>query len=101
MVMVGDMFNHALKARVDALCTELAGALRSSGLFVPAAHSSQSQVQGFAEPGVSLFVPGSAASGAWWPAELGSPASVGAQNDLRYAYLPVRPAPRDRAGRAR
>ena len=88
MVMVGDMFNNALKARVDALATELAGTLRSSGLFVPAAHSSQSQSQGFADQGVSLFVPGSLASGAWWPPELGSPASVGAQNDLRYATFP-------------
>ena len=25
----------------------------------------------------------------WWPAELGSPASTGAQNDLRYAFFPA------------
>src|SRR5436305_97069 len=24
MIMIGDMFNHALKARVDSLCSELA-----------------------------------------------------------------------------
>src|SRR5271167_4139737 len=29
MIMVGDMFNHGLKARVDALCNELAGLLDS------------------------------------------------------------------------
>src|SRR5262249_14348156 len=28
MVMIGDMNNHALKARVDALCTEISAALR-------------------------------------------------------------------------
>ena len=25
----------------------------------------------------------------WWPADLGSPASLGAQNDVRYAYFPT------------
>jgi hypothetical protein len=29
MIMVGDMFNQGLKYRVDALCSELAGLLRS------------------------------------------------------------------------
>jgi hypothetical protein len=90
MVMVGDMFNNALKVRVDALCTELAGLLRAAGLFAPAVASRQSQSQG--QPGaigVSLFVPGSLASEEWWPAELGGPASVGAQNELRYAFFPA------------
>jgi hypothetical protein len=27
MVMVGDMFNHALKAKVDGLCSELSSLL--------------------------------------------------------------------------
>src|SRR2546430_17074326 len=36
MVMVGDMFNHALKATVDGLCTALAALLAASPL-VPAA----------------------------------------------------------------
>jgi hypothetical protein len=90
MVMVSDMFNNALKAQVDALCSELAGTLRAGGPFVPAAASRQAQSQ--AQPdgiGVSLFVPGSQASTEWWPAELGSPASVGSQNELRYAYFPA------------
>ena len=34
-------------------------------------------------------MPGSLASAEWWPADLGSPASVGAQNDLRYAFFPA------------
>src|SRR5271170_463456 len=25
----------------------------------------------------------------WWPADLGAPSSVGAQNDARYAYFPA------------
>ena len=32
MIMVGDMFNQGLKYRVDALCNELAGLLRSQPL---------------------------------------------------------------------
>ena len=64
MVMVGRMNDHALKARVDALCTELAAALPLSG---------------FREE---------AASGNWWPAELGQPSSAGAQNGTRYAFFP-------------
>jgi hypothetical protein len=79
MVMVGDMFNNALKARVDALATELAGLL--PGALAPVA---QSQSQGGA--GASLFVTGS--GGSWWPQALGTPASTGAQNDMRYAYFP-------------
>ena len=87
MIMVGDMFNQGLKYRVDALCNELAGLLRGQPLFHPGAGSFQSQSQG--SGGVSLFIPGSGASlGRWWPADLGDPASTGAQNDLRYAYFP-------------
>ena len=39
---------------------------------------------------VSLFVPASVggSSGNWWPSELGSPSSSGAQNNVRYAYFP-------------
>ena len=64
MVMVGRMNDHALKARVDALCTELSAALPLSG---------------FREE---------AASGNWWPDELGLPSSAGAQNTTRYAFFP-------------
>ena len=69
MIMVGDMFNQGLKARVDALCTELAGLL-GSGTVLTAASQSQSQ-SGAA--GVSLFGAGSGragrlvAGGAWVP----------------------------------
>ena len=66
MVMVGDMFNHGLKARVDALCNDLAGLATADGIFLAGA---------------------SGASG-WWPAEFGMPASSGAQNDMRYAWFP-------------
>lgn len=77
MVMVGDMFNDALKARVNALCLELADHL-------PAAPFAQ-QSQGARD--VSLFAAGSG-SGNWWPADLGHASSTGAQNALRYAVFP-------------
>jgi len=86
MVMVGDMFNQGLKHRVDALCTELAGLLQGGATpFIAAAGSSQSQSQGGPGGGMGLGV----SSGTWWPAELGSPASSGSQNDMRYAYFPA------------
>jgi hypothetical protein len=74
MTMVGgNMFDHTLKARVDALCTELAALLSSTTVFP--ASSAHSAAIGFS-------------SGSWWPAELGAPSSTGAQNDARYAVFP-------------
>lgn len=98
MIMVGDMFNQGLKHRIDSLCNELAEALGREAMRTPVA-TSQTQTQG-AGVGVSLFVQGSSRS--WWPADLGVPASVGAQNDLRYAYFPAsRRLAIDQAGHVR
>ncbi len=97
MIMIGDMFNQGLKYKVGALCDELAGLVRSQPLFRPVASQTQSQSQSgqtqFGQnqggaAGVSLFVAGSNPN-EWWPADLGVPASTGAQNDLRYAFFPV------------
>jgi len=62
MVMVGDMFNDALKAKVAALCQSL----------VDEKHYTT--------------VTGTTAS--WWPESLGQPSASGAQNDTRYAIFP-------------
>ena len=52
MTMVGDMFNNQLKARVDAICSDVAQLMLQSGsLHVPAGFSSQSQSQGGSYPG--------------------------------------------------
>jgi len=89
MTMVGDMFNNALKYRVDALCSELSSILQSSQVFSPARPAqSQSQSQSGGGAGVSLFVQGSSSHGNWWPEDLGVPSSTGAQNNLRYAFFP-------------
>jgi hypothetical protein len=104
MVMVGDMFNQALKAKVDGLCSELSTLLAAQP-FQPLPSSSQVQSQGvqqqqqggtsqpdrsLAHSPVSLFIPTPAGSADnWWPADLGTPATVGAQNSVRYAYFPA------------
>ena len=43
-IMISDMFNNALKARVDALCNELSALIRSEPDFA-AADSFQSQIR--------------------------------------------------------
>ena len=65
MTMVSDMFNTDLKARVDRLCSELAGMVED----MPDVSSAPSE------------------RGNWWPGDLGWPTSSGAQNDARYAYF--------------
>jgi len=85
MIMVGDMFNNALKAKVDALCSDVSLLMRKSPpLHAQSGTASQSQSQGDT---VSLFVAGSS-SGNWWPGDLGHAASTGAQNQMRYAWFP-------------
>ncbi len=69
MLMIGDMFNHGLKARVDALCRDLSEAAARPGVFVDARPTS---------------------GRTWWPDDLGTPSSTGAQNSMRYAYFPDR-----------
>ena len=88
-IMLSDMFNNALKARVDALCQELAALVRRDpGVVSTASFQSQSQGGGAAFVGSSSLVEPGPTGGNWWPAELGAPASLGAQNSVRYAYFP-------------
>jgi Short C-terminal domain len=97
MTMVGDMFNHGLKAKVDGLCSELSQLLAQQPFVAfPASFQSQSQGGHQRQQGgdagagsVSLFVPEAPgrASGQWWPAELGFPNGSGGQNQIRYAYF--------------
>jgi hypothetical protein len=69
MLMIGDMFNNDLKARVGALCRDLAAA---PGPIAAAAEQQPGQTRN------------------WWPDYLGSPSATGAQNDMRYACFPDR-----------
>ena len=77
MSMVGDMFNTQLKAKLDALCSDIAAHLDSSEM------AGETRVAG---DEVSYRSTGRSAD--WWPAGLGRPGAVGAQNDLRYAVFP-------------
>ncbi len=80
MVMAGDMFNSGLKARVDAVCSDIAQQVRSGALRPPAPPAAAAGA-----PGASL---GWSGQHNWWPGDLGSPASTGAQNNMRYAWFP-------------
>lgn len=75
MIMIGDMFNNMLKARVDGLANELAGLVGSIAQYVPAAPAGQAPAAG-----------GFGAGG--WPADLGQPSSSGSQNGVQYAVFP-------------
>jgi hypothetical protein len=77
MTMVGDMFNAQLKAKLDALCSDLSAHLEAS----PASGGSRSA-------GGEVSFRSKSGSTDWWPAGLGRPGAVGAQNSLRYAVFP-------------
>jgi len=68
MLMIDDMFNDRLKARVAALCIDVADAVGK----VPAPEATTRST-----------------STNWWPAEFGVPSTVGAQNAMRYAFFPA------------
>jgi len=94
MVMLGDMFNNALKARVDGLCQAIANVLANQpGLLQSGSYQSQSQSGGARQHQAtgtplgqsSLFIPDPRDQ--WWPSGLGPPSATGAQNNVRYAYF--------------
>ena len=94
MIMIGDMFNNNLKYRVDGLATDLSNVWRDTTLYAPVPSQSQSQSSnGYTQQssnysGSSLFERGSSSFSNWWPGDLGSPSSSGAQNDMRYSVFP-------------
>ena len=77
MTMVSDLFNNALKAKVDGVCNDLSYLLGGdlSWFQEPVQNSSFSSSGSFGN------------YGPWWPQELGQPNSSGGQNDIRYAYF--------------
>ena len=66
MTQVGDMFNTALKDKVNALCSALAKDAADAPAPAPK-HGDSSD---------------------WWPAGLGHASATGAQNGMRYACFP-------------
>lgn len=89
MLMIGDMSNSALKARVLTLCDELSRFValeptNSLNRFQGAVRSSDGEtVLPFDNQSMCPFD-----STVWWPELLGVPSSSGAQNRVRYAYFP-------------
>jgi hypothetical protein len=77
MSMVGDMFNTQLKAKLDALCTDIVAHLDAS-----------ETADGARAAAEEVSYRSRTRSKDWWPAGLGRPGAVGAQNDLRYAVFP-------------
>ncbi len=90
MTMVGDMFNSALKAKVEGLCSELADLLaREDSSMRPDLSSPGLSASETGAPGkFSLFVHSTEApSTQWWGVDMGVPTATGAQNDVNYAYF--------------
>ena len=82
MTMVGDMFNSALAAKVNTLCTDLATLLQERPEV--AARSPIRTPASGADARDRLFV----TAGGGWPQDLGTPSSTGSQNGTHYAYYP-------------
>lgn len=75
MIMIGQMSNHGLRARVAALFESL----------LDDAETGRSSAA--AEP--SMQYERSTQGDRWYPPNLGVPASTGEQGELRYAYFPA------------
>jgi len=77
MTMVGDMFDDSLKAKLNAIASELSRYLREHAALDHGDDRAVSHRSGNTHH-----------AGSWWPRELGNPSSVGSQNDMRYAVFP-------------
>ncbi|AWN15310.1 SHOCT domain-containing protein [Salinisphaera sp. LB1] len=66
MIMLSEPFNHSLRARVDALCSEIAGVYAADGPLT--------------ERSPQAGAPA-------WPEYLGTPTATGSQGDLHYAWF--------------
>jgi hypothetical protein len=75
MTMIGDMFNDALKVKVNGLASDLALLLRQG---LPDQTGGTGSVSFPAEETCPTV---------WWGTDLGQPSARGSQNDIRYAYF--------------
>jgi hypothetical protein len=73
MTMVGDMFNHGLKVKVEQVAAELSDLISTKIIFV--ADDQERPISGEEKPDKS------------WPTIFGSPTSSGSQNNFKYAYF--------------
>ena len=86
MTQVGDMFNTALKDKVNQLCKELAQSATTMPprSDPPAAQQGGQEHGGEEQHGEKRSPP----RGDWWPQDLGRPSATGSQNGMRYACFP-------------
>jgi len=78
MLMIGEMNNHELKARVAGLAGDLSAAMAEGG-----------GDRRPAEPGDATEDHAASGGGSdWWPGNLGRPGATGSQNGVRYAVFP-------------
>ncbi len=95
MVQIGDMFNERLKAQVATVCADLAE-VAARGRDRAGSGQCEGQDRGSGAGRTAA----TSSRGAWWPDDLGQPASVGAQDRSRYAIFPeVRRLAVERDGR--
>lgn len=92
MTMVSDLFDNALKNRVDRLCTELATLLHTQpALFTDPQDESLDSATSAATDDETGPAPSQeqrhATTSSWWGTALHYPASTGSQNNARYAYF--------------
>ena len=81
MTMIGDMFNDAKKAKLNALAADLASYLESEEGSRPTEANDR-------EAASEVTGGNTSSHWSWWPSGLGSPSSTGAQNAMRYAVFP-------------
>jgi hypothetical protein len=88
MIMIGDMFNNQLKARVDALFHDLQRQPTAPPEPAPFNQQHRPTQQDVGDASLRYRQPASQYQ-SWYPAELGFPSTSGSQNNVRYAYFPA------------
>ena len=84
MTMVGDMFNDAKRAKLDAVASDLSSYATSN----PAPSAPRSGKATGSDRNVGeVSYSSKRTSSNWWPSDLGNPHSTGGQNDMRYAIF--------------
>jgi hypothetical protein len=82
MMMIGEMNNDRLKARVGDLARDLSDAVQGGKI------GEETNTGGSSSASSSSASSSGGSKGSWWPDGLGSPSSTGSQNNSRYAVFP-------------
>jgi len=94
MLMIGEFSNIVLKQKVQAICDELSKFVNDNPEHLDKAKE-ENKKQGIGARGNERLTWNSfkalkpVDNEKWWPESLGLPGSVGAQNEIRYAYFPA------------